>query len=185
MSPEQARGKTVDRRTDIWAFGCVLFEMLTGSQVFAGATVTDVLAAVVMKEPEWSLLPPKTHPSIKKLLQRCLDKDPKRRLRDIGEARIEIEQAIGGTAEPAPAATIATATSSRRELAAWVAVGILALVAGGLGVRAWLTPNSPGAPAVVSQILPPPTETFVLGGYASGPPDFSRRQQAGIFGDRC
>ena len=99
---------------------------------------------------------------LKKLLQRCLDKDPKRRLRDIGEARIEIEQAIGGTAEPDPAANIATATSSRRELAACAAVGVLALVAGGLGAGAWLTPNSPSAPAVVSQILPPPTETFLL-----------------------
>ena len=87
MSPEQARGKTVDRRADVWAFGVVLFEMLTGKALFAGETVTDVLAAVVTREPDLDTLPAATPPAVRQLLRRCLDKDPKHRLRDIGEAR--------------------------------------------------------------------------------------------------
>ncbi|HXJ15990.1 MAG TPA: protein kinase [Candidatus Polarisedimenticolia bacterium] len=96
MSPEQARGKTVDRRADIWAFGCVLYEMLTGKRPFEGETVTDVLAALVVKEPDWDALPTTTSASIQKLIRRCLTKDPKQRLRDIGEARITIEETISG-----------------------------------------------------------------------------------------
>ena len=75
MSPEQARGKTVDKRTDIWAFGCVLFEMLTGKRCFDGEDVADTLACVLTKEPDWSALPPNTPPLIGDLLRRCLDKD--------------------------------------------------------------------------------------------------------------
>ncbi|HEV2349848.1 MAG TPA: serine/threonine-protein kinase, partial [Terriglobia bacterium] len=79
MSPEQAKGKAVDRRTDIWAFGCVLYEMVTGKQTFEGETVSDVLAAVIMKDPEWSAVPTSTPASISRLLRRCLEKDSKRR----------------------------------------------------------------------------------------------------------
>ncbi len=96
MSPEQAKGKAVDRRADIWAFGCVLYEMLTGLQAFSGETTTDVLAAVVRAEPEWNALPAKTPIAIQKLLRRCLIKEPKQRLRDIGEARITIEETLSG-----------------------------------------------------------------------------------------
>ena len=85
MSPEQARGKTVDKRADIWAFGCVLYEMLTGRQTFAGETTTDVLAKIVECDPDWTALPPATPPAVTTLLLRCLEKDPKRRLRDIGD----------------------------------------------------------------------------------------------------
>jgi len=91
MSPEQARGKTVDKRTDIWAFGAVLYEILTGRQVFGGETVTDSLAAIMKNEPDWSALPESTPPQVRRLLARCLEKDPKRRLRDIGEARLMLE----------------------------------------------------------------------------------------------
>src|SRR5208282_2785914 len=84
MSPEQAKGKRVDTRTDIWAFGCVFFEMLTGRQAFDGETVTDVLAAVMKDEPNWASLPAETPRRIRELLRRCLDKDPKRRLQAIG-----------------------------------------------------------------------------------------------------
>lgn len=87
MSPEQAKGKPVDKRADIWAFGCVLYEMLTGQRVFAGEDVTDFVVAVMTKEPDWSLLPPTTPPRVLELLQRCLKKDPRERLRDIGDAR--------------------------------------------------------------------------------------------------
>ena len=92
MSPEQARGKTVDKRTDIWAFGCVLYEMLTGRVVFPGATIADMMAAILEREPDWKLLPARTPPGIRRLLERCLEKDPKRRLRDIGDARIQLDE---------------------------------------------------------------------------------------------
>ena len=92
MSPEQARGQIVDKRTDIWAFGCVLYEMLTGRIAFKGDTVSDTIGAILRAEPEWDALPPATPAHVRLLLQRCLEKDPKRRLRDIGDARIELDQ---------------------------------------------------------------------------------------------
>ena len=91
MSPEQARGMPVDKRTDIWAFGCVLYEMLTGRVTFPGDTISDSIAKILEREPDWSTLPAATPAPIRRLLSRCLTKDPKRRLRDIGDARIEIE----------------------------------------------------------------------------------------------
>src|SRR2546422_741878 len=97
MSPEQARGKRTDKRSDIWAFGVVLYEVLTGKQAFEGETTSDLLAAVIMKEPDWEKLPPSIPAAIQKLLRRCLDKDPKRRLQAIGEARIAIEETLSGT----------------------------------------------------------------------------------------
>src|SRR5713226_409903 len=105
MSPEQARGQPVDKRTDIWAFGCVLFEMLTGSSVFVRGTVTDTIAAVVGAEPEWKSLPADTPGSIRRLLTRCLQKDARRRLHDIADARIELEDTMATPAEPAPVPT--------------------------------------------------------------------------------
>src|SRR6202140_4648246 len=94
MSPEQARGKAVDKRTDIWAFGCVLYELLTARQVFRGETFSDIIAAVLEREPDWKALPIAAPPRIRDLVQRCLQKDPQRRLRDLGDARIEIEEAL-------------------------------------------------------------------------------------------
>ena len=93
MSPEQARGKRVDKRTDIWAFGCVLYEMLTGRRAFAGETVSDTIAAILERDPDWSVLPETTPPTIRRLLQRCLEKDPKRRLRDIGDGQLRARRA--------------------------------------------------------------------------------------------
>jgi serine/threonine-protein kinase len=109
MSPEQARGKVVDRRCDIWSFGAVLFEMLSGRQAFPGEDVSHTLAAMIMQEPDWSVLPDHLPASVGRLLRRCLTKDPKQRLRDIGEARIVIEEALSGGVDvgtglvPAPA----------------------------------------------------------------------------------
>jgi hypothetical protein len=100
MSPEQARGKPVDNRTDIWAFGCVLYEMLTGQKPFQGETVTDVLAAVVTSEPDWEKLPDTTPAAVQHLLRRCLQKAPNRRLHSIADARIEIEDAASEPPQP-------------------------------------------------------------------------------------
>jgi Tol biopolymer transport system component len=119
MSPEQARGKTVDRRADIWAFGVVLYEMLTGAQLFEGETVSDTLAHVLTKEPDWDRAPAKT----RRLLRKCLEKDPKRRLRDIGDAWELLEEA---------AETQATGLRHRLPWAAVAAVAIL--IAAGLAV---------------------------------------------------
>jgi Tol biopolymer transport system component len=99
MSPEQARGIGVDKRSDIWAFGCVLYEMLAGRRAFDGQTTTDLLAAILQREPDWSALPATTPPAIDRLMRHCLEKEPKRRLRDIGDALPEID---GGRAGPAP-----------------------------------------------------------------------------------
>jgi serine/threonine protein kinase/Tol biopolymer transport system component len=103
MSPEQARGKAVDRRADIWSFGVLLWEMLSGKALFAGDTVTDVIAAVVTKEPDLGALPKATPPAVRRLLSRCLRKDPRTRLPDIGAARLELQDVVAGTAaEAAP-----------------------------------------------------------------------------------
>lgn len=99
MSPEQARGKAVDKRTDIWAFGCVLYEMLAGKSAFGGETVSDTLAAVIKEQPSWDRLRGDVPPAIRQLLRRCLEKDPKQRLHDIGDARIAIEEHLAGAPE--------------------------------------------------------------------------------------
>jgi serine/threonine-protein kinase len=103
MSPEQARGKPVDKRADIWAFGCLLYEMLTGKRLFAGETISDTLAAVLRQEVDWAALPAGLPPSIRTLLARCLERDPKRRLRDIGEGRIALAEAVGTPGSPVSA----------------------------------------------------------------------------------
>jgi eukaryotic-like serine/threonine-protein kinase len=98
MSPEQARGQVVDKRTDVWAFGCVLYEMLTGRVAFTGGTVSDTIAAVLGNEPAWDALPDATPANVRLLLQRCLEKDPKGRLRDLGVVRLEIDDVGSYTA---------------------------------------------------------------------------------------
>ena len=103
MSPEQASGERVDRRTDIWAFGCVLFETLSGSRPFDRDTVTGTIGAILTRDPDWSRLPPDTPPAVRSLVRRCLRKDPQQRLRDIGDARIELGEALAELGEPAAA----------------------------------------------------------------------------------
>src|SRR5262245_11705443 len=107
MSPEQARGKPLDKRTDIWSFGCVLYEVLTQKRAFGGDSIPDSIAAVLTRDPEWAALPDATPESLRRLLRRCLQKDPQKRLRDIGDARIELEEMAAGTQQlertrPAP-----------------------------------------------------------------------------------
>ena len=123
MSPEQARGRPVDKRTDIWAFGVVFFEMLTGRALFSGDTLTDVLAAVVTREPDWTSLPNGTPPAVRELLRHCLAKDRARRLRDMGDARLLLEAA---TVTPPPAAG---AKSSRSLLWTSAALALLLMAA--------------------------------------------------------
>ena len=129
MSPEQARGQTVDKRADMWAFGVVLYEMLTGAALFRGDTVTDVIASVVTREPDWQQLPADTPAPIRRLLRRCLQKDPKSRLRDASDARLEIEEALSPHADHASAVT---APLPRRQprLMMGLAVSILAIASG-------------------------------------------------------
>jgi serine/threonine-protein kinase len=144
MSPEQARGKPVDRRADIWAFGCVVYEMLAGQKAFDGETVTDVLAAVVTRAPDMSALPANTPRRLSALVERCLEKDPRKRLRDAGEARVVIEDVIakpGADAALDARAAVAPAPAFRRYLPWLVAVAGLA-IAGIVGVmpRGKVTP---------------------------------------------
>jgi eukaryotic-like serine/threonine-protein kinase len=128
MSPEQAKGRTVDKRTDIFAFGCVLYEMLGGRQAFHGDTIAEILAAVLKTEPDWTLLPNETPEAIRRLLRRCLQKDWNRRLQTAGDARIEIEESSAEPAAKAPAVQSAT-ISRRRERLAWTAALAVAVAA--------------------------------------------------------
>jgi Tol biopolymer transport system component len=139
MSPEQARGKAVDRRADIWAFGVVLYEMLAGRRCFEGGEVSDVLAAVLRQEVDWSALPQATPPRLRRLLERCLDRDPRQRLRDIGEARIEIGRIESGAADGASGVSPSRTdvAKSRRERVAWIALVGVSLLAAVLGFRGW------------------------------------------------
>ena len=169
MSPEQARGKSADRRADIWSFGAVLFEMLTGKQTFSGETVTDTLAAVVRAEPEWETVPAATPRRIRELLRRCLEKDPRQRLQAIGEARIIIEQVLAhpeADAAAESAAPAATAQLSWIRAAAWGLAGGLMVAAVAFGV--YLT-RQPDAAVLHAAIPPPPDTTFALVGTQPGP----------------
>jgi eukaryotic-like serine/threonine-protein kinase len=111
MSPEQAKGEKVDKRSDIWAFGCVLYEMLSGRPAFARATGAETLAAVLNREPDWNALPRTLSAVVRMVLERCLQKDPKERLRDIGDVRLALSGAF--TSAPPPSATLSTASTHR------------------------------------------------------------------------
>ena len=152
MAPEQARGKTVDKRADIWSFGVVLFEMLTGRRAFAGDDVSTTLAAVLMKEPDWAALPEATPPAIRVLLRRCLERDPKLRLRDIGEARVLLQEGNVGR-HPALAAAPPRSTG-RAALVPWSIAGVAVLVAAAALTYASFGASAP-ARAVAFHITPP------------------------------
>jgi Tol biopolymer transport system component len=155
MAPEQAKGKPVDKRADIWAFGCVVYEMLTATRAFGGEDVTDTLAAIVRGDPDWSRLPRETPESVRTLLRRCLEKDPRERLPDIGAARLELKDAIHGSV--APVSSVPPA-APRRPILPWVMafLGILAafLTAIGAVVRDSARPL-PETRAYKSAIVPP------------------------------
>ena len=149
MSPEQARGVSAERASDVWAFGCVVYELITGRAAFGGNTVSDVLAAVLKEEPDWSRLPAAIQPRIRALLRRCLQKDRRQRWRDIGDVRIEIDDAL---ADPRGA----THQTSVYPLRRW---GWIATLAAGLaiGVGATAFRSSPLTPEMRVEITTPPT----------------------------
>ncbi|MGD0697638.1 MAG: protein kinase [Terriglobia bacterium] len=193
MSPEQAKGKIVDRRTDIWAFGCVLYEMLGGKQAFEGETVSDVLAAVIMKDPDWNALAADTPAGIQKLLRRCLQKDPKQRLRDIGDARIAIEETLSGTGDaeadlvPAQGRPQGPPLQPWRRALPWAAALLCVGLAGVFAIGYFRAISVP-ARSVRSYILPPEKTTFAFEAKTGTPvlsPDgrkllFAARNSAGV-----
>ena len=159
MSPEQARGRVVDKRADIWAYGCVLYEMLAGRPAFGGDNATDVLAAVVQQEPDWSLLPPDSPAALKSVIRRCLQKNPRERLRDIGDARLELNS---------EAAVIDPGSGITRRMVPSVSVTAAAFVAGVVAAAllfyAWLGSRSsstePTRRPVRVTVTPPPGVTL-------------------------
>jgi serine/threonine-protein kinase len=151
MSPEQARGKTVDKRTDIWAFGCCLYEALTGRVTFQGDTLSDTIASVLRQDPDWQALPETTPRSIRRLLARCLQKDPRRRFRDAWDVRVEI-----GEAEPAVTPAKAIGAQRARRTMPWVAALVFALLATAIGIWSWISPGPSSTGAVTRLRLPTP-----------------------------
>ena len=140
MAPEQARGKAVDRRADIWAFGCVLYEMLTGRRAFGGDDLTDTLAFIITKEPDWSTLPANCPDAIRTLLKRCMEKDRQKRLPHIGVARIECAEGFAGVA-PAQAAAIRPKGVASNGRVAWSLAAVFLAAAIAFGVTAFRTPE--------------------------------------------
>jgi eukaryotic-like serine/threonine-protein kinase len=196
MSPEQARGQAVDKRTDVWAFGCLLYEMLTGRMTFAGETLTDTLAAILEREPDWRLLPDATPIQIRRLLRRCLEKDSNRRLRDIGDARSDIEDALSLSRRPASALEM----TDTRAVRMWQALALLSVAAlviiGGIffarSVRAPRSapPTNNAAGVAGAQLtsyggrqyaaaIAPDGRSFVFVSDHSGTPDIWLRQVSG------
>ena len=191
MSPEQARGKPVDKRTDVWAFGCVLYEILTGKRAFEGETVSDTLAAVLMKEPDWAALPERTPGKIRDLLKRCLRREARQRLHDIADARLELEE-LAATASStghlpfeenaaAPSPTGGRSGSARVERGSrnslyfsWVIAAAFAAAAGALALRA-RAPQAPPVSRLTAELIPPEGWNFdPLGGPPALSPDGTR-----------
>ncbi len=177
MSPEQAKAKPVDRRADIWAFGCVLYEMLSGKKAFEGETVSDVLVAVLSHNPDWSVLPTTTPLSIQKLIRLCLNKDPKQRLRDIGDARIAIEETLSGAGAGLEARPYEETSAARRAphpILPWALAVILICVA---GIAGWRYGSRNAAPSTSRSVVrfsisaPPEGVFHPLGGFLRVSPD--------------
>jgi serine/threonine-protein kinase len=138
MAPEQAKGQSADKRSDVWAYGCILYEMLTGRRAFPGDDVSETLAAVLGTEPDWSALPASTPPAIRRLLRRCLARDPRRRLRDIADARLELD-----VRDPVPPPVVHQTRSRRLALIGGVLVVAVAALA---GAAAWTRPAAAPSP---------------------------------------
>jgi serine/threonine protein kinase/Tol biopolymer transport system component len=183
MSPEQARGRPLDRRTDLWSFGCVMYECLTGTRLFRGETVSDSLAAILRKEIDWSELPGGTPPVVRHLLQRCLTRDPRKRLQDAGDARVELEQAIENPSAADPRATSPDAGlsgSAGRRWLPWIVAAVAVLVAFSFWLRDG-TPVSSGASMSRRLTIPVPGPTR-FGDLAASPPAISPDGRLVVFG---
>jgi Tol biopolymer transport system component/tRNA A-37 threonylcarbamoyl transferase component Bud32 len=172
MSPEQARGKAVDKRADVWAFGVVVYEMLTGRPLFTGETITDVIAAVVTREPDWTALPSKTPGTVRRLLERCLRKDPRWRLPDGAAARLELSEVIAGKAGDAETGELsASAAPGRisRQAAAW-GLGLAAVsVIVGIGLGRLTARQQRDERALAFEVFPPKGLSFRLDPETPGP----------------
>jgi len=169
MSPEQARGRLVDKRSDIWAFGAVLYEMLTGRRVFDGEDVSDTLANVLKREPEWAALPADTSPAIERVLRRCLTKDPRLRFHDIADVRLELDDRTSIEPATTRASTPATKSLGGVERVAWV--GLVLGLAAIASFASWRTRTAEpqGRPVLRFQIAPPAKHSFgALGLSESG-----------------
>jgi Tol biopolymer transport system component len=179
MSPEQSRGMSVDKRTDIWAFGCLVFEMLTGRRAFDGATVADVFAEVVKTEPDWGALPRLTPALVSAVLRRCLRKDPVHRLHDIADARIEIQEALGNGNESELGAQSPVATKVWI-LAPWAiaTLSLVALLATQVAPRRGVTP--PAGVTRLEMTFPPDVEPYIGPAALAFSPDGSRVAFVGI-----
>ena len=173
MSPEQARGRTVDKRTDIWAFGAVLFEMLTGRRAFEGDTVSDTLAAVLKTDPDWSQLPSTTPANVQALLKRCLERDVTRRLRDIGDARVWLDAPELVPVSPGSGASAPVARRSIWSRLVWPVAVVAAAALTGLVVwqlrppvdpplRRFTIPTPAGAPSPMAAISPDGTVIAII-----------------------
>ncbi len=166
MSPEQARGKSLDKRTDIWSFGCMLYEFLTGQRVFGGETTSDAIGAILHKEPDWGCLPPNTPPTVQLLLRRCLAKDRNQRLRDIGDARIEIANAISDPTSSSLGLAVSALTSDDRSRkghgrAAFRLMVVLALAVAA-AISAWTLKPAPRSVGPIRAEIPTPLDARVL-----------------------
>ena len=182
MAPEQAKGKVVDKRADIWAFGAVLFDMLSGTRAFGGDDVSDTMASVLKSEPDYEVLPPDIHPGLCDVLRRCLAKDRKERYRDIGDVQLDLKE----EPEDSRSRTIAThvAGDTRPTTLMWSLVGVLAVAVVVLGVGLLRTLVGSGAPEVVrSSLTLSPGERLTAPGLAVSPDGrtlaFSRRAGGG------
>jgi Tol biopolymer transport system component len=152
MSPEQIRGILLDKRTDIWAFGCVLVEMLSGRRVFDGGTVPDAIAAILGRDPDWNLLPPGTPLAVRRLLQRCLEKDVKQRLRDIGDVPVDIDHVLADLQAASsgmllPVEAPPAGPRSFRRLAAVAVLAVVALTTAAAGIWLMMSHGNEAAPA--------------------------------------
>ncbi len=154
MSPEQAKGKPVDKRADIFAFGAVLYELLTGKRAFDGETITETIAKVLESEPDWDALPEKTPWRIRELLENCLQKDPQERLHDVANLRIQIKKALTEPATAGPTTTVIATSSIWQRAIPWALAAAAVMIAVGLGLRTLLGPITADAP-LWSTILPP------------------------------
>ncbi len=175
MSPEQASARPLDRRCDIWAFGCVLYEMLAGQKAFAGESIAETLAHVMTREPDWKALPETTPHAIVRLMRRCLQKDPRQRLRDIGEARIMIEESLLDAAStsgsPASANGVtplrpesAVAAPLRRPALSWAFTAASLLVAAIFAAAYFVRPKKPATTVIRALIAPPDKGSFAFNG---------------------